>query len=213
MLAKHEWRKKEKSLYLPKNKPEIVDIPKLQFLTISGEGSPADPQFTECISALYSLAYGIKMLPKKMDVKPKGYFDFTVYPLEGVWDINDKAKKHFTGTINKHDLVYTLMIRQPDFINQSFFNDILETVMLKKNNSILERVKFTSIIEGPCIQMLHLGKFENEKLSFDEMEAFAASQGLERVSKVHREIYLSDTRKVAPDKLKTVLRFQTQAST
>ena len=205
---KHEWRKKEKALYLPKNKPEVIDIPEFKFITIEGEGNPNDSVFTNYIGALYSLAYTIKMMPKKMDRQPKGYFDFTVYPLEGVWDINDKAKANFKGRINKDDLVYKLMIRQPDFVSENFYSEMLEVAKEKKKNPLLEQINFERLSEGRCVQMLHLGPFEDEPASFEIMEDFAKSEGVVRLSKIHREIYLSDYRKVAPEKLKTVLRFQ-----
>lgn len=208
MQDKYEWRKKEKSLYLPNSKPEIIDIPEFKFITIEGVGSPAENIFTDNIGALYSLAYTIKMLPKKMDVPSKGYFDFTVYPLEGVWDINDEAKVNFNGIINKEDLVYKLMIRQPDFVDETFYKEMLEVAKEKKKNPLLNNIRFERVSEGLCVQMLHLGPFEDEPASFERMEEFAKEEGLLRLSKVHREIYLSDTRKVVPEKLKTVLRFQ-----
>ncbi len=208
MQVKHEWRKKEKAIYLPNNKPEIIDIPEFKFITIKGEGSPAESIFTENIGALYSLAYTIKMMLKKMDAPPKGYFDFTVYPLEGVWDINDEAKSNFNGVINKDDFVYKLMIRQPDFVDELFFREMLEVAKEKKKNPLLEQLNFERLSEGLCVQMLHTGPFKDEPASFEEMEDFAQSEGLVRLSKVHREVYLSDTRKVIPEKLKTVLRFQ-----
>ncbi|MBW8182070.1 GyrI-like domain-containing protein [Shewanella nanhaiensis] len=208
MSDKYEWRKKEKSLYIPKNKPELLEVPPSNFITLSGEGSPEDAVFTEYIGTLYSLAYTIKMHPKTMTTKPSGYFDFTVYPLEGIWDINDRAKADFLGTIDKKDLVYQLMIRQPKFVDTALYEEMLHLVKSKRDNPLLEQVKFTTIAEGRCIQMLHLGPFENESHTFEEMESFAQAQGLTRRSKVHREIYLSDPRKVAPEKLKTVLRFQ-----
>ena len=173
-----------------------------------GEGSPAEPVFTEVIGALYSLAYTLKMQLKKSDKPPSGYFDFTVYPLEGVWDINDKAKETFSGTIDKKDLVYQLMIRQPDFVDESVYREILDLVKTKKPSSLLDKVEFKSISEGGCVQMLHLGRFEDETISFSEMEGYTESEGLTRLSKVHREIYLTDARKTAPEKMKTVLRFQ-----
>ncbi len=208
MQDKHEWRKKEKALYLPKNQPEIITIPEFKFITIEGEGSPAERIFSDNIGALYSLAYTIKMTPKKMDITPKGYFDFTVYPLEGVWDINDKAKATFDGVINKDDFVYKLMIRQPDFVDESFYTEMLEVAKEKKKNPLLDQLNFEHISEGLCVQMLHLGPFEDEPASFERMEKFAKDKGLTRLSKVHREVYLSDTRRVTPDKFKTVLRFQ-----
>lgn len=207
MPIKHEWRKKEKALYIPKAQPMVVEVPEFKFITLGGEGSPDNQLFSDVVGTLYSLSYGVKMLPKKMTTQPKGYFDYTVYPLEGIWDINDEAKKVFDGTVKKEDFVYQMMIRQPDFLENDFYLEVFDTVKNKKANPLLEQVQFNTISEGKCIQMLHLGPYENEPDSFAQMEAFAADQGLERVSKLHREIYLSDARKVAPEKLKTVLRF------
>lgn len=204
---KHEWRKKEKAVYLPKAKPEIIEIPKYKFLTIKGAGNPNNAIFAACVEALYALSYGIKMCAKK-GLEPEGFYDYTVYPLEGIWDISEEAKASFSGTINKADLVYTLMIRQPEFVDVDLFNTIRTMVLEKKSNKLLENVCFEEITEGKCIQMLHLGSYDNEPESFAIMEAFASEKGVSRLSKVHREIYLSDARKVAPEKLKTVLRFR-----
>ena len=211
MPSKHEWRKKESALYLPRARPELVEVPEFRFITIRGEGSPADGVFTDKVAALYALAYTIKMAPRKMQAQPEGYFDFTVYPLEGVWDINDEAKARFTGTINKEDLVYHLMIRQPEFVDDALYEQMLELAKEKKKIPHLDQLSFERITEGRCVQMLHLGRFEDEPASFEKMEAFTKDEGLIRCSKVHREIYLSDMRKVAPEKLKTVLRFQVAA--
>ena len=200
---KHEWRKAEKGIYLPKNKPEIIDIPEYQFVTIQGEGNPNSPFFGDYISVLYSISYPIKMTIKKQ----KG-MDFTVYPLEGVWDINEAAKANFDGKINKEDLVFKLMIRQPDFVEVAFFEEMLALTKKKKPNELLEKVNFEKITEGKCVQMLHIGSYDDEPASFEIMEAFAKAENLTRKSKVHREIYLSDFRKVVVEKLKTVLRFQ-----
>lgn len=205
---KHEWRKLEKAFYLPKQQPEVVNIPAFQFITIAGEGNPNSQHFTDCIAALYPIAYAIKMMPKKMVTKPEGYYDYTVYPLEGVWDLNEKGRKNYDGTFNKDDLVFNLMIRQPDFVNESFYQEMLALTKKKSPNPLLDQVKLETITEGKCVQMLHLGPYDDEPASFRIMEAFAQEQGLERLSKVHREIYLSDFRRVAPEKLKTVLRFR-----
>ena len=202
---KHEWKKNEKHFYLPKNKPELISIPKFKFFTIEGSGNPNDDFFAEYIGVLYSLSYGIKMSPKK-GIEPKGYFDYTVYPLEGVWDLNEEAKKSFNGTINKNDLVFKLMIRQPDFVESDFALQILEYTKKKKPHDLLEKVRFEEIIEGDCIQMLHIGSYDDEPASFRIMESFAKQENYRRKTKTHREIYLSDARKVSPEKLKTVLR-------
>lgn len=208
MKTKHEWRKKEKSIYLPKTKPELITIPEFQFLTIHGEGNPNSDYFTEHIKALYSVSYAIKMTLKKIANAPENYTDWTVYPLEGTWDITEKAKQNFNGKINKDELVFDLMIRQPSFVNTFFFNEMLVLTKKKKPQKLLDKLQFKKITEGPSIQMLHLGSFDNEPESFMKMEAYAESQGLFRKSKIHKEIYLSDLRKVDESKLKTILRFQ-----
>jgi len=95
---KYEWRKKEKEIYLPKNKPEIVIIPSHKFFMIEGKGNPNDDFFPEYIGVLYSLSYGVRMSPKS-GVTPDGYFEYTVYPLEGIWDISDEAKKNYSGKL------------------------------------------------------------------------------------------------------------------
>ncbi len=203
---KHEWKKNEKQFYLPKSKPELINIPSFKFFTIEGKGNPNDAFFAEYIGVLYSLAYGVKMSPKK-GIEPNGYFDYTVYPLEGIWDLNEEARKSYNVIINKNDLVFKLMIRQPDFVDLDFALQILELTKKKKPHELLEQVRFEEIIEGDCVQMLHLGSYDNESETFKIMESFTKQENFSRKSKIHREIYLSDGRKVATEKLKTVLRF------
>lgn len=124
-MQKHEWRKKEKQFYQPKPKPGVIDIPAFPFLTIAGEGNPNTPAFSECITALYSVSYAVKMQAKKMDPQPDGYYDYTVYPLEGVWDLKRGSLPNADGSINKDDLVFTLMIRQPDFAHAAFVEQMI----------------------------------------------------------------------------------------
>lgn len=208
---KHEWRKHEKSLYLPKNAPTFIDVPALNFLTISGAGNPNTPAFAEHIQALYAVSYAIKMtLKKTASITQKT--DYTVYPLEGIWDLNDAAKARQSETLNKDDLTFKLMIRQPDFVPADFVQNCITQTQERKKLPLLDLLKFEEICDGPSVQMLHLGSFDDEKASFERMEQFARAQNLRRSSKTHREIYLSDFRKVSPDKLKTVLRFQVQQS-
>jgi hypothetical protein len=146
------------------------------------------------------------MSPKK-GLAPAGYLDYTVYPLEGIWDLTDEAKKSFNGSINKNDLVFKLMIRQPDFVDAEFARQMLELTIKNKPHRLLEQVWFEEMTEGESIQMMHLGSYDDEPESFKIMEEFAVKQNYMRISKVHREIYLSDARKVSPEKFKTVLRF------
>ncbi len=206
---KREWRKKEKQVYIPKYKPEQIEVPEYKFLTISGKGNPNNPEFADYIGALYPICYGIKMGLKK-DPILDGYYHYTVYPLEGVWDISDEAKASYTEDtkLNKDDLVFTLMIRQPNFVTKEYALNIIEQVKLKKPNPLLNKVKFEKIKEGNCIQMLHIGSYDDEPSTFEIMEKCAKNNDIERESKVHREIYLSDFRKISTEKLKTVLRFK-----
>ena len=205
---KHEWRKKEKAFYLPKTQPELVDVPEYQYIVLSGKGNPNSEFFAKCIEALYSVAYAIKMNLKKLATPPKDYQDWTVYPLEGVWDISEEAKLNYDGKLNKDELVFDLMIRQPDFVTKSFFDEMLKFTQNKKPNELLSKIKLQKIKDGKCIQMLHIGSYDDEPESFERMEAFANNLNLKRKSKMHREIYLSDFRKVPKEKLKTTLRFQ-----
>lgn len=205
---KHEWRKKEKATYIPSVKPEIIQIPEYQFVSLSGEGNPNTKIFEDHIVALYSVSYAIKMGLKKAEQKPANYYDWTVYPLEGVWDISDIAKQNYTGTLNKDELVFELMIRQPDFITDELFTEMLDVAKEKKKFKLLDKVQFKKITEGKCVQALHIGSYDNEPESFDRMEQFAKENNVTRKSKIHREIYISDFRKVPTEKLKTTLRFQ-----
>lgn len=204
---KHEWRKKEKDIYLTKKEPILIQIPEYKFLTIEGEGNPNSDAFSEYIGALYSVSYAIKMTLKKEPVL-KGYFDYTVYPLEGVWDLTVEAKKNYNGKINKDDLIFKLMIRQPGFVDSDYVKKMIELSINRKPSELLNKVKFEKTWEGKCVQMMHMGSYDDEHKSFKLMEEFAGKEKLSRKSKKHREIYLSDFRKVAPEKLKTILRFK-----
>ena len=205
---KHEWRKKEKEIYFPKIQPKLIDVPEFQYIVLRGKGNPNSEFFSKCIEALYCVAYALKMSLKKIEKPPKGYHDWTVYPLTGIWDITEEAKQNYTGTLNKDDLVFNLMIRQPDFIIRSFVDEMIEFIKNKKPNELLSKIEFKKIKDGKCIQMLHIGSFDNEAESFARMEEFANELNLKRKSKSHREIYLSDFRRVPEEKLKTILRFQ-----
>ncbi len=211
MTMKHEWRKKEKEVYLPKKKPQLVDIEQYNYIIISGEGNPNSEFFSNCIEVLYSVAYAIKMNMKKSEHKPDDYVDFTVYPLEGVWDISDNAKQKNDGKISKDDFVFDLMIRQPNFITEDFFRQMVELTKIKKPNDLLDKVRFEKIKDGKCVQMMHIGSYDDEPASFEIMQKFVDDMSLKRVCKSHREIYLSDFRKVETAKLKTVLRFKVES--
>ncbi|MGX7150111.1 GyrI-like domain-containing protein [Enterococcus ureasiticus] len=202
---KFEWRKQEKELYLPKAKPVELIVPKQKFYTISGKGDPNESKFGEETAALYAMSYGIRMMPKN-DVTPEGYFEYTVYPLEGIWTLSDEAIAD-GREFNKADLVYKIMIRQPDFVTEELALANLEQVAKKKPNPNNQNVKFETIEDGKCVQMMHLGSYDDEVKTFEVMQRYCTEHQLSRRSLDHREIYLSDPRKVAPEKMKTVLRY------
>lgn len=203
----HEWKKAEKQFYLPATKPGLIRIPSFNFFSIRGQGNPNDTFFAEYIGVLYSLSYAVKMSPKK-GISPSGYFEYSVYPLEGVWDITEEAKKISSASLDKSTLVFDLMIRQPAFVTGNFAADIIKLTKKKKPHPLLENVIFNSVEEAECVQMMHIGSYDDEPASFKKMEEFCLDNKFTRVSKIHREIYLSDARKVSPEKLKTVLRFK-----
>jgi hypothetical protein len=205
---KYEWKKQEKEFYLPKEKPESVVVPKFKFFMFNGKGNPNNAEFSEAVTVLYSLAYAVKMLPKK-GITPVGYFDYTVYPLEGVWDLAEEAR--LLEVLDKDSLIYTIMIRQPDFVTDELAEEVVKGVKAKKTHPLLDEVKFTSLEEGLCVQMLHIGPYDDEPKTFSQMEEYCTQQGLKRTSKIHREIYISDPRKTEPNKLKTLLRFRAEA--
>lgn len=202
---KHEWRKHEKDLYLPKKKPQLLRVPEHKFLMIDGRGNPNSEDFTKKIEALYSISYGIRMMPKK-GYTPEGYFVYTVYPLEGLWDLTEEGRK--LDILVKDELLYTLMIRQADFVTKEVVERALEDLRKKKPSPLLDEVRFDTITDGLSVQILHLGSYDNEAESFQIMKEFIEESNLEIVTLRHREIYLSDARRVAPEKLKTVLRYK-----
>lgn len=203
---KHEWKKHDKQFYLPVSKPEKIVVPAFKFFTIEGKGNPNGDLFAEHVGVLYALSYAIRMSPKQ-GFAPADYVEYTVFPLEGVWDIDEQAREKYNGTIDKDTLVYKLMIRQPDFVTATLAAEAIARTKKKKPHPLLDKVKFEIMEEGLCVQMLHSGSYDDEPASFRQMEAFATANNLERTSMTHREIYLTDARKVAADKLKTVLRF------
>lgn len=200
---KYEWKKNEKDFYLPKSKPIEVKIPKFKYFTLSGEGNPNSIEFSEKISALFSLSYAIRMMPKS-GFTPPGYFEYTVYPLEGVWDLSEKGRKE--NSLNKDELIYKIMIRQPDFVSDEIVKKAILKLEAKKPNKYLQDIKFEQIEDGHCVQMMHIGSFDDEPASFNIINEFLLKNGLEKTSLIHREIYISNFNKTPTEKLKTVLR-------
>ncbi|GAB6930836.1 GyrI-like domain-containing protein [Paenibacillus sp. JCM 10914] len=202
MGKKVDYKKDYKQLYIPKTLPEIVEVPRMPFFMISGSGDPNGEEFAMVTEALYSMSYAVRMSHKR-EIVPAGYYEYTVFPLEGEWDLLDRSKP----ATDKSNLKYTMMIRQPDFLTEELFVRFLEQLRRKKLNPYLENIQFACVEDGLSCQMMHIGSFDDEPESFARMEAFCTEQGYHRASKIHREIYLSDPRKTEASKLKTVLRF------
>lgn len=198
---KYEWKKNEKDLYGVKQKPQLIEIPSAYYIMIKGEGNPNEIDFSNRVSALYSLAYGIKMYFKNMDDKKNEYSDFVVFPLEGIWEKSDDEE------FDKNKLKYTIMIKQPYFITKEIFDLAFEKVKKKKPNELYDEVSFDCIESKKAIQILHIGSFDTEIESFEKLDNFANEMNLERSEKLHTEIYLNNKNRTAEDKLKTILRY------
>ncbi|WP_026564382.1 GyrI-like domain-containing protein [Bacillus sp. UNC41MFS5] len=204
MGTKVEYKKTYKHIYLPKTVPVIIDVPKMPFIMISGTGDPNGEEFARATEALYSLSYAVKMSYKGKEV-PEGYYEYTVFPLEGIWDLIDKSK----SVQDKSNYKYTIMIRQLEFLTKNLFAKFVEQTKKKKPNPYpyLDKAIFGEQTDGLSCQIMHIGPYDNEQESFTKMEFFCEKNGYIRTSKIHREIYLSDPRKTDAQKLKTVLRF------
>lgn len=201
---KHEWKKHEKNLYGAKKIPTLIEASKQNFIMIDGKGNPNYTDFSDKVSALYSLAYAIKMNYKSMMSKnyyPGIIHDFIVYPLEGIW-----KQKESTELI-KDKLEYTIMIRQPDFINKDMVNTALETVKKKKPNQFYKEIYFDTMQDGKCVEILHIGSYDDETASFEKMDDFTKKNGFNRSEIWHREIYLNNANRVLKSKLNTILRY------
>ena len=201
---KYEWRKQEKNLYFPKEKPQLITIPPMKFFMISGQGDPNKEEFSEKVGVLYSLAYAVRMMPKT-GYTPEGYFEYTVYPLEGLWDLTEEGRK--AEKLDKDQLLYTIMIRQPDFVTQEVVDLAFENVRKKKNHPLLDSVTFEIMEDGLSVQMMHIGSFDEEPRTFKQMKDFISENNLQMRTLKHREIYISDLRRTEKNKLKTVLRY------
>jgi hypothetical protein len=205
-----DLKKQYKSLYQPSAKKiEILKVPKLQFAMVDGaieKGSEPgkSPQFAEATMALYGLAYTLKFMFKK---RKTNAIDYPVMALEGLWWVEDG----FFDITVKDNWFYTLMILQPDIVTKDIFEEAREQVRKKKGDSeALGKARLAYFEEGLCVQTMHIGPYATEPATIERMKAFMAENGLKDsvgpIGGKHHEIYMSDPRKAAPDKMKTVLR-------
>ncbi|WP_430596975.1 GyrI-like domain-containing protein [Enterococcus sp. DIV0174] len=201
-MDKIEWRKAEPGYRVTK-KTQILELPEQNFFTIKGVGDPNQEDFQRRIGTLYPVSYAIKMSPKNNWNIP-GYQPYTVYPLEGQWELQEKYLQE--KVMLKDHFAYQLMIKQPDFVTPEIAQLAIERSAKKIPEDLLTQLQFEVIEEGVVGQILHIGSYDEEQESFEKLTAFLEEEGYYRVSKEHKEIYLSDPRRVAPEKRKTILR-------
>jgi hypothetical protein len=198
-MEKIDFKKELKHLYNPSAKEvTAVDVPALNFLMIDGEGDPnTSPQYKAAVEALFSVSYALKFMIKK----EKGV-DYGVMPLEGLWWVDDMTK--FSAE-RKDEWKWRSMIMQPKYVTADYVNVAIDNTRKKKNLPALSRLRFESFHEGAAAQIMHIGPYSAEGPNIAKMHAFIHSSG-HTLSGKHHEIYLNDTRKTAPAKLKTILR-------
>lgn len=198
-MVKIDLKKQYKDLYTPSAKKfTILEIPKMNFIMIDGHGDPNnEPSYTAAIETLYSLSYTLKFHVKKT-IK----MDYTVMGLEGLWWVPDMKEFNIT---RKEDWDWTAMIMQPDFITPSLFEEAKRQVIAKGKGPRINEAHFESFYEGLCVQVMYIGPFNDEGPTIANMHTYAKEQGYDLAGK-HHEIYLSDFRRTAPEKLKTVIR-------
>ena len=201
-----DYKKEYKEFYLPKKKPEIVTVPKMNYIAVKGCGDPnkEDGEYKNSISILYALAFTIKM-SKLTDYRIEGYFDYVVPPLEGFWWQQGVTQIDYS---RKDAFQWISVIRLPDFVSEKDFNWAKQQVKTKKGIDC-SNAQFLTIEEGLCVQIMHIGSYDDEPDTITLMDQFIKENGYINDfsnTRMHHEIYLSDARRVAPEKLKTIIR-------
>ena len=201
-----DFKKEYKEFYMPKNKPGIVTVPRMNYIAVRGTGDPnqEDGEYKQSIGLLYGIAFTIKM-SKKGNHQIDGYFDYVVPPLEGFWWQDGVDGIDYA---HKEDFHWISVIRLPDFVTEDDFRWAVDEAMKKKKQDF-SKVEFLTVEEGLCVQCMHIGSYDDEPATVAMMHEFMEQQGctLDITDKrFHHEIYLSDARKAAPERLKTVIR-------
>lgn len=202
-----DYKKEYKEFYSPKNKPSIVEIPKMNYIAVRGKGNPnaEDGEYKESIGLLYAIAFTIKMSYKGSH-KIDGYFEYVVPPLEGFWW--QDGKTNGIDYNDKESLNFISVIRLPDFVTKKDFDWAIEEATNKKKQDF-SKVEFLTYDEGVCVQCMHIGSYDNEPATVELMRRYMTENGYEldiTSERLHHEIYLSDPRRCDVNKLKTVIR-------
>ena len=201
-----DFKKEYKEFYMPKNRPQIVTVPAANYIAVRGKGDPnaEGGAYQQAISVLYAVAYTLKM-SYRTDYKIEGFFEYVVPPLEGFWWQDDVCGIDYS---DKSSFCWISVIRLPDFVSREDFYWAVQTAAKKKKLDC-SCAEFLTIEEGLCVQMMHLGPFDEEPQTVAQMEQYLEEQGYVTditEKRLHHEIYMSDARKVAPEKWKTVIR-------
>ena len=201
-----DFKKEYKEFYLPPQTPILITVPPMQYVAVRGRGDPnaETGEYQRALGVPYALAYTIKM-SKRSDRRMDGYFDFVVPPLEGLWQQKGGGPVDLS---RKQDFGWTALIRLPDFVTEEEFAWARQEAARKKGIETKD-ARLKTLSEGMCVQMLHRGPYDQEPASIRQMEQFAAQAGYAldlSDQRRHHEIYLSDARKTAPDKMRTVIR-------
>lgn len=207
-MEKVDYKKKFKELYQPKLQPSMIDVPEMKFIQVDGCGNPNEEngEYQQSVELLYALSYAIKMMPKSGNTL-LDYFEYVVPPLEGLWWIEDSDEFDYSSKSKFH---FTSMIRQPEFVSEDIFTAACKIVAKKKPQLPLQKARMVTLTEGLCVQGMHHGSFDDEPATLEKMKLFMTEHGLQSdlsETRRHHEIYLSDPRKVAVDKMKTILRY------
>ena len=201
-----DFKKEYKEFYMPKNKPEIVTVPKANYIAVSGKGNPNEENGTyqKAIGVLYAVAYTLKM-SYKTEYKIEGFFEYVVPPLEGFWWQDNTIGTDYS---NKSLFNWISVIRLPDFVSKRDFEWAVVTATNKKKIDC-SQAEFLTIDEGLCVQIMHLGAFDDEPATVEIMDEYIKENGYVNDindKRLHHEIYMSDAKKVAPEKWKTIIR-------
>lgn len=201
-----DFKKEFKEFYMPKNKPEIVTVPSMNYIAVRGKGNPNDENgaYKQALGILYAVAYTLKM-SYKTDYKIEGFFEYVVPPLEGFWWQDGMKGVDYS---NKSEFNWISVIRLPDFVTKKDFEWAVQTAQKKKNLDC-SSAEFFTLEEGLCVQIMHHGHYDNEPETVKLMDDYISELGYINDisdSRLHHEIYLSDPRRTAPEKLKTVIR-------
>lgn len=201
-----DFKKEYRSLYQPKTTPSIVEVPRMNYLALRGKGDPNQEggAYQQSIGLLYGVAYAVKM-SRKTDHRMDGYFDFVVPPLEGFWWQEGTSRIDYA---RKEDFCFISLIRLPDFVTREEFDWAVAEAGRKKKQDF-SAVEYLTYDEGLCVQCMHLGPYDDEPATVERMHMLMEREGCAldiTPERFHHEIYLSDARKTAPEKLKTVIR-------